>query len=119
MSSPPIFDPAAIERLKATLGEEASILLPELIGEYLADLPNLVEQASTALDEQRTDDLRRLAHNMKSSSLTFGAMALAEAARLLELAAKEGTANPGLLAAVDAELPAARAALESAVEDLS
>jgi CheY-like chemotaxis protein len=114
-AEPPVFDPAAFQRLRATLGKQADGMLPALLDGYIAEAPKLIAEARRALAENRAADLRRAAHTLKSNSATFGAMRLSALARELEYAARDGTLeNAGNLlariqAAYDEALPLLRA----------
>ncbi len=87
--TPPVFDPSALQRLRATLGKQADVMLPVLVKGFLVEAPKLIAEAQRSLDENRSADLRRAAHTLKSNSATFGAMALAALARELEYAARD------------------------------
>ncbi len=109
----PVFDPAALQRLKVTLGKQADAMLPSLIQGFTIEAPKLIAEAHCSLDENRTTDLRRAAHTLKSNSATFGAMALSAAARELEYAARDNALQGAheLLDQLTAEFEAARPAL--------
>jgi HPt (histidine-containing phosphotransfer) domain-containing protein len=63
----------------------------EIVDNYLASCPQLLEgMREAALAEQPTD-LARLAHQLKSSSAWLGADHLAEQCREIELSARNGT----------------------------
>jgi HPt (histidine-containing phosphotransfer) domain-containing protein len=81
---------AAFVRLRKTLGDEADVILPELIDQFVANGDQLIEQMRSALAQGQADDLRRAAHTLKSTAATFGARELAEAARELETRARDG-----------------------------
>jgi PAS domain S-box-containing protein len=69
--------PAALERLRRTLGRKAEQLLPGLVDLLLRDMPRLQEEARSALAQERPEVLRRAAHTLKSNAANFGATALA------------------------------------------
>jgi HPt (histidine-containing phosphotransfer) domain-containing protein len=112
---PLVFDPAALQRLRATLGKQADALLPTLIDRFAVEAPNLMAEARRSLDENRTTDLKRAAHTLKGNSATLGAMALSALARELEFAARDNALDGAgeLLAriqsAYDEALPALQA----------
>jgi two-component system sensor histidine kinase/response regulator len=110
-----VLDPRAFERLRTTLGQQAGRLLPGLIQGFYEDTERLLAQAQQALAQEQTEDLRRAAHSLKSTSATFGAMALAAAARELEYLARDGLLDEaaGCIARVETEFARARAALEA------
>ncbi len=80
----PIFDPAAMDRLRDTLGDHADVMLPQLFGRFAAETPELIAQMHVAYQEHDWRKLHRLAHTLKSNALNFGARALAEVARDIE-----------------------------------
>ncbi len=113
-AAPPVFDPAALQRLRTTLGRQAEALLPSLIKGFLIEAPKLIAEAKRSLEENRTTDLRRAAHTLKSNSATFGAMALSAAARELEYAARDNVLESAgeLLKRIQAEFDRARLTLQ-------
>jgi CheY-like chemotaxis protein len=113
--TPDVLDPKALERLQAGLGKQADRMLPGLIDRFYQDAERLLGQARQALAQGQADDLRRAAHSLKSTSATFGAMALSSAARELEVAALEGRLESAAdqIAQAEAEFARAKAALEA------
>ncbi len=111
----PVFDPAALARLRNTLGKQADAMLPTLIDNLYKDAPKLIREAQQKMAEQKPADVRRAAHTLKSTSATFGAMALSALARELENCAKAGTLdNAGeLLTRIETEFDKARVALQA------
>ncbi|MFH1679272.1 MAG: response regulator [Candidatus Eisenbacteria bacterium] len=81
------FDRAA---LLERLGNDGS-LVPEILSLFLEEMPNLLEQVRSALDEKDASKLQRLAHSIKGSSATVAAPSLRDAAFELETAAREGS----------------------------
>ncbi len=110
---PPVLDCAALERLRNTLGLQADVLLPSLIDNFFKDAPKLMATAHQALTQKQTADLRRAAHTLKSTSATFGAMALSALARELEYQARDGTLEgaEALIGRIKKEYEKAKAAL--------
>jgi HPt (histidine-containing phosphotransfer) domain-containing protein len=86
----PVIDRAAYERLRSTLGKQADALMPTLIDNFIKDAPKLLASAQQALAQDQAQELRRAAHTLKSTSATFGAMALSGRARELEYKARDG-----------------------------
>jgi CheY-like chemotaxis protein len=87
---PATFDTSAITRLRATLGEQASDLMPNLLANYKADVARLTGEAQNALISGKAAELEHLAHTLKSTSATFGMMAVSAIARKLEVRARDG-----------------------------
>jgi signal transduction histidine kinase/DNA-binding response OmpR family regulator len=88
--APATFDPSAITRLRATLGEQAGDMLPSLVTNYKADVARLTGEAQDALNAGRAAEVQRIAHTLKSTSATFGMMAVSAVARKLEVRARDG-----------------------------
>jgi CheY-like chemotaxis protein len=111
--TPPVFDPSALQRLRGTLGKQADALLPTLIANYIQDAPKLIADAHRTLEQNQAADLRRAAHTLKSSSATFGAMALAARAKDLEYRARDGCLDGAieLLTQIETGYEKAKAAL--------
>jgi PAS domain S-box-containing protein len=86
----PVLDPAALARLRTTLGKQADAMLPGLIDGFIKDAPRLIAEARRTWEQEQLSDLRRAAHTLKSGSATFGAMALSALARELEYKARDG-----------------------------
>jgi HPt (histidine-containing phosphotransfer) domain-containing protein len=114
-ASAEVLDPRALERLRAMLGEQADQMLPELIERFTRDADRLFGQARQALEQGQAEDLRRAAHTLKSTSATFGAMALSAIARELEHLARDGVLEgaAGQIDRAEAEFARAKAALEA------
>ncbi|MEH1827070.1 MAG: PAS domain S-box protein [Nostoc sp.] len=60
------------------------LIFAQLIECYLTETPRLVEDISTAIINQDTETLWKTAHQLKSSSASVGAIALAQLCKLLE-----------------------------------
>jgi signal transduction histidine kinase/DNA-binding response OmpR family regulator/HAMP domain-containing protein len=118
--SPAVLDPRAMQRLRATLGKQADRMLPDLIEEFYQDAERLFGEARQALEQGQADGLRRASHTLKSTSATFGAMALSAVARDLEHRAREGVLEgaDGQIARAEDEFARAKAALEAVRDEL-
>ncbi len=112
---PTVLDPAALKRLKVTLGKRAATMLPVLIETFFQDTVKLQKNARQAFEQHQTEDLRRAAHTLKSNAQNFGARALAELCQDLENRAKVGELEHAeeLFIPIDTEYQKAKAALES------
>jgi len=118
MTSPtaetPLFDPAAIEKLRAVAGDQGAGFVAEMAQLFL-------DEATKSLDELKRDCERsdwkhvtRIAHSLKSSSATLGLMRLSAACKALELDTKNGVSSPqtaALSAAVFKEFEEAKPTL--------
>jgi CheY-like chemotaxis protein/HPt (histidine-containing phosphotransfer) domain-containing protein len=115
-----VLDPRAFRQLRATLGKQADSMLPGLIDRFYQDVDRLLGEAREALAGGQAGELRRAAHTLKSTSATFGALALSAVARELEYLAQDGVldAAPDLIVRAEAEFAGAKATLETMREEL-
>jgi CheY-like chemotaxis protein len=112
---PKVLDVEALGQLRTTLGKQADKMMPVLVERFYGDADRLLGEARQALERGQADNLRRAAHSLKSTSATFGAMALSGVARELEYRVRDGVLEgaAGLIARAEAELVEAKAALET------
>jgi HPt (histidine-containing phosphotransfer) domain-containing protein len=92
----PVIDQSTFDELRQMSGAD---FMPELIDTFLDDAPRMQADLRAALDADDAEGFRRTAHSFKSNARTFGALALAELARELELMGREnrlGDASPKL-----------------------
>lgn len=82
MTQDDLIDPSVFEELQDSMGREFAA---ELLETFLDDAPNLLAELSTAAASNDADGYRRASHSIKSNAQTFGATALAEKAKVLEL----------------------------------
>jgi len=115
-----VMDPRALKQLRDTLGAQADGMLPGLIERFYQDVDRLLGEARQTLEQGEVADLHRAAHTLKSTSATFGAVALSAVARELEYLAWGGVLEgaAGLIAQAEAEFVKAKAALETMREEL-
>jgi signal transduction histidine kinase/DNA-binding response OmpR family regulator/HPt (histidine-containing phosphotransfer) domain-containing protein/integral membrane sensor domain MASE1 len=99
-------DAALIAELRQTLGDDA--IYGEVVDAYLREAPIRLAGMQQALAAGDSEALRRLAHVLKGSSLTFGAGPVAALCQDLETHARHGTLDGAatLLASLDRALPA-------------
>jgi signal transduction histidine kinase/CheY-like chemotaxis protein/HAMP domain-containing protein/HPt (histidine-containing phosphotransfer) domain-containing protein len=118
--SPAVLDPRALQRLRVTLGKQADRMLPDLIEEFYHDADRLLGEARQALEQGQADDLRRASHTLKSTSATFGAMALSAVARELEHFARDAVLEraAGQISRAEDEFVKAKTALETMRDEL-
>jgi CheY-like chemotaxis protein/HPt (histidine-containing phosphotransfer) domain-containing protein len=109
-----ILDPNALKRIKDTLGKQANTMFPTLLQGFLDDGVRLLAEARRARQQNNLKELRRAAHTLKSSSATFGAMALSAVAKELENLARDGNLDgtAELIERAEQEYAKAKAALE-------
>ncbi len=74
-------DQATFKKLKNEVGAD---FVGELIETYCSETPQLIARLRLALSENDAAAFRLAAHSIKSTSNTFGAQALGEAAKELE-----------------------------------
>lgn len=91
MSSSPAIDPAVYQELCDTAGAEFAAELGET---FLQEAPPMLAELRESLSEGHADRFRRAAHSLKANANTFGAGALAEAARALEMGGLPADATP-------------------------
>ena len=115
-----VLDPRGLKQVRATLGTQASRMLPALIEGFYQDVDRLLVEAWQALEQGRAGDLHRAAHTLKSTSATFGAVLLSGVARELEFLARDGRLEQaaGLIERAQAEFAKAKAALETVQKEL-
>ncbi len=109
MSTPPVVDRAALDRLVEWGGDK---LLHQMIRLYLENTPERLEQIAGGLAPGGDlDEVHRGAHSLKSSSANLGAMQVSELSARLEATAKEG--DEALSRSLARELGEAFAAADS------
>ena len=86
-------DIEALRRLQETLGDQAALMIPELIEDFFKDSVRQVTAARAALEQKNASELRRSAHSLKSNAATFGAATLSTVAKELEGLAKQEIFN--------------------------
>jgi HPt (histidine-containing phosphotransfer) domain-containing protein len=99
-------DVDVFRELQATAGAD---FVAELVDTFFEEAPGMLAALRTAQAAGDADAWRRAAHSLKSNSLTFGAGALAAAARAQELGGIGSTAD---VDALEAEYARAAAALK-------
>jgi len=78
----PTIDPATFRALQDAAGADFVV---ELVHTFLEEAPAMMADLRAALAAGEAERFRRAAHSLKSNSNTFGAFALGEIARDLEL----------------------------------
>jgi len=104
-----VLDQDVLDELLEVIGEDTA----RIIGVFLDDTPPLIRQLQDASVAADLDQLRALAHSLKSASANVGAMALSAAAWRIEHDARAGTLErPAVaVALLIAEFARARIAL--------
>ena len=75
-------DRATYDGLVESTGDE---FVCELVDTFLTDAPRMLHELRDAYAKDDAERFRRAAHSLKSNANTFGALALGELARKLEL----------------------------------
>lgn len=70
------WDPAALNRLRAQLGDRDGSMMAEIVTLYLAQGPDLLDQLEVAAASSDERYLRSAAHSLKGSTATVGGMQL-------------------------------------------
>jgi HPt (histidine-containing phosphotransfer) domain-containing protein len=107
MTSEPI-DRQVFAELQATAGAEFVV---ELVGTFFEEAPQMFAELRGAHAAGAAERFRRAAHSLKTNASTFGASALAERARVLELGGLPADATG--IDALEATYHVAAAALEA------
>ncbi|HYG06657.1 MAG TPA: ATP-binding protein [Stenotrophomonas sp.] len=112
----PILDTTVLDELHEVAGAETA----GIVRLFLEDAPLLIARLETASGTRDNEELRQASHTLKSSSANVGAIALANAARRIELAARAGPIErPAVMVAlVIAEYARARLALSGQIARL-
>jgi HPt (histidine-containing phosphotransfer) domain-containing protein len=79
-----VLDPTVLNTLAQMAGEQAPLIMAEMIHSYLEDSVVRIEAIATAIAQQDTKALRQAAHSLKSSSANLGAAHLASLCQKLE-----------------------------------
>jgi CheY-like chemotaxis protein/HPt (histidine-containing phosphotransfer) domain-containing protein len=113
-------DLATLQQLRATLGDEASKLLPKMVASYLEAAAQLHSVMAEWRAQGQANTLLRAAHTLKSNSELFGAPILAALYRDLEQHAKDGALQmaEALLPRIDAEQMRLQTALDAILPTL-
>ena len=108
---------ASLERLRATLGNEATDVLAELVATFLDEAPRLLITLRRAVEEGAIPETRRAAHSLKGNATTFDATALAELCLSLEERTRAGSLDGAaeLATAIEEEWARVRGVLEHLV----
>ena len=79
----------ALHALLETVGGDWDFV-SELAEEFFANSPNLIHEINSGLETADANVVRRAAHSLKSTSASFGAMALSDMCKQVEAAARDG-----------------------------
>jgi signal transduction histidine kinase/DNA-binding NarL/FixJ family response regulator/HPt (histidine-containing phosphotransfer) domain-containing protein len=93
----PAFDPSALEKLNARKKYRKRELVKRVVGLYLEQTPKQLEELAEAVRQADAESQSGIAHSVKSSSLTVGAMALADTCKRIEELSKGNKVKPGVI----------------------
>lgn len=118
MNEKPLIDEHTLTELRATMGDD---FLPELIMAYLEETPLLIKDLQKALEDGNAQAFQRLAHSIKSSSASLGALEFSAQARELEMIGKSGDLSPAAdpLTRLIASYPQLELAFKGLIEELN
>jgi HPt (histidine-containing phosphotransfer) domain-containing protein len=103
-------DKSVFDELCETAGTDFAA---DLVQTFLQEAPQMLADLREALAAGNAERFRRTAHSLKSNANTFGAVALAEGARALELGGVP--VDAGQIRALESELESVAAALNRLV----
>ncbi len=108
-------DAKVLQSFRKMVGEDAEVILGEMIDCYLDDAPKLLEAIAIAVAQENAPQLQRTAHTLKSSSATLGATTLTKLCKELEIMARTGNIQNALdkLPQLEAEYERVKADLHS------
>ena len=89
----PVLQPNALDAIVEMIGLDDPEVIVDLLDTFLTDSQRQVEEMHQTLASGDFKTLHRAAHSMKSSSATFGALALSKLCQQLEQSAKEQCAD--------------------------
>ena len=113
-SPPPVLDLQVLQALRDMAGEDATVVIAEVIESYLEDAPSRLEAIQVALAQADPTALQKSAHAFKSLSGTVGGVAVAQLCAALETIGRGGTttATTTLVAQLQVEAVKLVAALQ-------
>lgn len=83
-----VLDAAVFDDLQDAMGEE---FVEDLVTTFLEEAPGMIGGLKAAVESADADAFRRAAHSLKSNAQVFGAAALGDLARAMELGALSDT----------------------------
>ncbi len=108
----------ALDNIRALQVAGAPDMLAKIIEIYLQECPKLLETLDEAVASGDADGVRKAAHSLKSSSANLGAINLSALCKELEMGGRDNRLDKAaeLLAGIDAEYSAVKAALAAETE---
>jgi signal transduction histidine kinase/CheY-like chemotaxis protein/HPt (histidine-containing phosphotransfer) domain-containing protein len=107
-------DAKVLQSFRDMVGENADLVLAEMIDCYLEDAPKLLSAIATAVTQGDAKQLRQASHTLKSSSATLGAITLSNLCQKIEVMSRIGNTEYGVdkLPQLEAEYERVKAALQ-------
>ena len=107
-------DVKVLQSFRDMVGENADLVLGEMIDCYLEDAPKLLQAIAVAITQGDARQLRQAAHTLKSSSITLGATTLSQLCKELEVISRTGHTEGELdkVPLLEAEFERVKAALQ-------
>lgn len=93
----PLFDPAAIDKLRAVAGDQGESFVREMAQLFLDESTKSLAELGKASDQGEWKVVTRAAHSLKSSAATLGLLRLSAACKALEVDTKGASASPRTL----------------------
>jgi HPt (histidine-containing phosphotransfer) domain-containing protein len=100
----PLFDPAAIEKLRAVAGDQGDSFVKEMAQLFLEETAKAMAEITRARDQGDWRLVSRTAHSIKSSAATLGFMRLSAACKALEFDTKAEKETPRTRGLIDSAL---------------
>lgn len=114
-----VLDPQALERLRELDPGGHSKLLSRVAGAFGTSVARLLPQLTTAFEARDMAAIRHVAHTLKSSSASIGAVKLSQLCADIESMSREGRIDglPEAMTAFDSEVNAVLDALKPLLDD--
>ncbi|MEM7030846.1 MAG: response regulator [Chloroflexota bacterium] len=108
------FDPSKLEEFRMLMGPDGDQIVSELIDLFLEDTPTMLEAMVDSIEQSDADQIKHLAHSLKSSSASIGAIHLSNLCEMLEKQAGSGNLSTAqeLVSAATIAFKAAKQSLE-------
>ncbi len=109
-----VLDAKALQALQAMFGDNADLILKEMIDCYLEDAPQYLRAIAQAIADNDATKLHHASHTLKSTSATLGAIKLSNLCKELETLSRNGHTGDGAskLPQLEAQYEQAKAALQ-------
>jgi signal transduction histidine kinase/DNA-binding response OmpR family regulator len=112
-----VLDRNVLNKLQMKQKYRQKDLAKRVVKLYLQQTPKMLEELEYANKESKSEAVVHIAHTLKSSSLTVGAMKLAEACRKIEEHGVQGQIESAWIENLPTDYSAVKEALESVLED--